>query len=48
VEDHVHMLIEIPLTFGVLRRLTGNQNELLPMDGTQFCMATRVWCFRCE
>src|SRR5262249_34939393 len=45
MEDHLHMLIQIPLT---LACNGGDQDQLIPMDGPEFRLAARVRGLRCE
>jgi putative transposase len=48
MEDHLHMLIQIPLTLAFSDAMEEIKTQLVAMDGTQLRVAARIWHLRCE
>jgi len=42
MDDHAHLLIQLPSTWSLSDAVQGNQDQLIPMDGKEFCLATRL------
>jgi hypothetical protein len=42
MDDHAHLLIQLPPNVLIVGRRSGNQDQLIPMDGKELCMAVRL------
>ena len=46
MDDHAHLLIQLPPTWSLSDADSGNQDQLIPMDGKKLCMA--AWLCRLQ